>query len=324
MKISALIDKYRDEHIDSIVYSNASDIDSVALVLGIDRNYLSSQLRLHLPWFTEDELSDENALETIRYALKKLKSSLEDYDLNYKLHRKLNGIDSLVGEYHVVDKNRQMKIVDDNGNERKVFFSSIPGEFGIEIQKTLHYIHHPRLDTNYHFGLILEEYATPLCYASFSDLDRDYLYKALCNALPEGCSKPKKVSVMTRAFGYNPLPSNMMSKLFSKSSNKLLDLGYDYIITAVNPFLGFKGSIFSGSSYFPFATSPMQYLYDKDGLYLNRRNANGASKVNIQKYATPPIIWLVHPTERKNRNIFENCSDIKMYNIAAEEYHDSK
>jgi hypothetical protein len=83
-----------------------------------------------------------------------------------------------------------------------------------------------------------------------------------------------------------------MSKLFDQVAGHFHAKHRDvqYLITALNPFLGFRGSIFLGSSYIPFATSPMAYNYSAHGLYLNRRNAGDISV--RQRYVTPPIVWL--------------------------------
>jgi len=319
MKGSRIVDRYRDEQIDTIIYSHASDIDTVAHVLGIDSNYLSSQVRLHIPWYSKEDLTEKNGLTTIREILSHLKADLSEFNVNYMVHRKLNGIDSISGNSQTIKKGNIIWIEDSSQKKPQVLFSDIPASFGIEIQKSMHYIHHAREDTIYHFGLILEKYIAPLCYAAFSDLDRKYLLNALTHFLPDTCSPPKKVVVMTRAFGYNPLPKNMMSTLFSCSSKILKDKGYDYIITALNPFLGFRGSIFLGASYFPFATSPMKYIYDRYGSYINRRSA--ASSIIEQNYVTPPILWLVHPLKRRDLNILENREDFELYDISDAEYH---
>lgn len=253
-----------------------------------------------------------------RQILAQLRNELADFSVNYKVHRALNGIDVLAGNAKLAKKRGQMYIDDSSKMNLKIDFCNVPPAFGLEVQTSMHYIHHARFDTKYHLGLTLRDYAAPLCYASFSDNDRKYLENALINTLPSGCSKPTKIAVMTRAFGYNPLPKNMMSTLFSCSAKKLKAEGYDYIITALNPYLGFKGSIFWGASYFPFATSPMSYIYDKYGKYLNRRNASGV--IIEQRYKTPPILWLVHPLNNKDLNIYEKIKDYSIYNISQQEY----
>lgn len=319
MKLSTIVSAYSDQLTDDVVYSHASDIDTVAYVLGIDHNYLSSQVRLHLPWFSEQEIRQADGVIVIRQILAQLRNELADFSVNYKVHRALNGIDTLAGNAQLIKGNGEMWIADSSKKKHSINFCNVPPAFGLEIQKSMHYIHHARFDTKYHFGLTMNEYVAPLCYASFSDNDRNYLENALINSLPEGCSNPQRIVVMTRAFGYNPLPKNMMSTLFSCSAKKLKDSGYDYIVTALNPYLGFKGSIFWGASYFPFATSPMAYIYDRLGKYFNRRNSVAGSIVE-QKYKTPPILWLVHPLNRRDLHILEEMHEYNIYNISKDEY----
>ena len=319
MKPSDIIVNYSDPLTNDVVYSHASDIDTVAYVLGIDHNYLSSQVRLHIPWYSESDIRESGGVNVIRQVLAQLRNELSDFSVNYKVHRALNGIDTFAGNARLIKENGELIISDSSKINQKVRFGKVPAAFGLEIQTSMHYIHHARFDTKYHLGLTLEDYVAPLCYASFSDNDRKYLEKALIETLPAGCSTPHKVTVMTRAFGYNPLPKNMMSTLFSASAKLLKKDGYDYIITALNPYLGFTGSIFWGASYFPFATSPMAYIYDRYGKYLNRRNSSPNSVIP-QKYNTPPILWLVHPLNRRDLNIWEQVEEYSIYNVSPEEY----
>jgi len=111
---------------------------------------------------------------------------------------------------------------------------------------------------------------------------------------------------MTRAFDFNFAPHNSMSALFHlcykffKNNFKK----YKTIITALNPNLLFKGSIFKGASYFPFALSPLQLIYYK-GNYVTRRfcqNKFNTENVNLlekegkitkAKIKTKDILWLI-------------------------------
>ena len=82
----------------------------------------------------------------------------------------------------------------------------------------------------------------------------------------------------------------MMSKLFDLATKRLAEsTDFKYLITALNPFLGFKGSIFLGASFVPFARSPLAYRYTNEGLYANRRRGEAEKD---QRYNTPPIVWL--------------------------------
>jgi hypothetical protein len=318
-----LIESLQHSLIDNIIYSNASGIDTVAEVLSIDPNYLSIQVRLLLPYYSYDDIVkdiDNNCIGIIRAILIKLRNSLASFEINYNNHREKNGIDRI--------KNN-LKIVNDNGllylknstTQHKIIFDIVDSSIGFNIQENLHYIHKCRDDTSYHFGFFLEKRSHPLCYCSFSVCDRKYQANALSYVINEDI-RPDEIIVLTRSFGFNPLPQNMMSKLFTQSINFIKQQyrscnNYPkYVITALNPFLGFKGGIFLGSSFEPFATCPMEYWYDEKGLYLNRRQSN--DKATLQSFETPPIVWLVRPITKNAIKTLENLSFY--YKISRNEY----
>lgn len=83
MNPSEIITNYLDDLTDEVVYSHASDIDTVAYVLGIDHNYLSSQVRLHIPWFSEEEIQEADGVIVIRQILAQLRNELSDFSINY-------------------------------------------------------------------------------------------------------------------------------------------------------------------------------------------------------------------------------------------------
>jgi hypothetical protein len=316
----ALIETLRDKKVDSIVMGAASDIDTVATFLGIDLNYLSIQARLLLPFYTESEVEAEPSISLIRQVLTKLRESLYKYKDNYQSHRQNNGIDTLSSDAKLVSREGQLGILE-SGGAHSIRFLSIDTSIGLEIQEKLHYIHKARGDTVFHFGLLLEKTAYPLCYCALSYCDRHYQAKALSNIVGTEIS-PDEILVLTRSFGFSPLPHNMMSKLLDQAAaNIAQETKSKYIITALNPFLGFKGTIFLGSSYIPFATSPMVYNYSPKGLYLNRRNSE--ETVIRQRYKTPPIVWFARavPGGRIGKKRQRELEEIKnYYEISLEEY----
>lgn len=318
MRTREIIDGLRDTYIDSVIYAHASDINKLAESFDVDSNYLSSLVRLHIPLYSKDEIVQQHGLIVIQKILYSLRKELSELNYYCNIHKSLNGIAILGEKARIKRCNKSMWIEDSTHARPNIIFCEVSESLGNEIQNKLHYIHNARKDTIFHLGLCIEGFAAPLCYAAFSILDRKYLKDALNFCLPETCSKPNKVAVMTRAFGYNPLPSNMMSTLFSCCSEKLKKEGFDYIITAINPFLGFKGSIFLGSSYFAFATSPMKYFYNSSGLYLNRRTS--LTDIICQNYSTPPIVWLVHPLSAKDMRYFELGELDVIYHISKKEY----
>lgn len=320
-----LIQSLGVKEVDGIIFSHASVIDTVAKVLGIDPHYLSIQVRLMIPYYSEERVltSYKNKdVDLISEILVKLRRPLHNFENNYIFHRKRNGIDSLPNALKIVDNGKEMYVTN-SGNRYKIKFSFVDSNIGFNIQDDLHYIHKSRKDTKFHFGLFLNGHEYPLCYCSFSVCDRKYQSKSLSFTVGEEV-EPSVIYVMTRSFGFTPLPHNMMSKLFDHSIKYIRNFHRNqkekypkYIITALNPFLGFSGGIFLGSSFEVFATSPMSYIYNKEGLYLNRRNSD--SQTINQSLETPQIAWLVRPLTKTARKRIEKISNY--YTITKKEYN---
>lgn len=312
------IESLHDTVVDKWLNDADSDIATVAYVLGIDPHYLAVQVRLHLPFYEPGIIAERGSLSVIREILQRISGRLQKLASIQKVHCDLNGI-SLFGDGAYLEATRGiLQVVDANCSEHSVHWSMIPAKFGESIQRDLHYIHSARMDTVLHAGLILSDHVAPFCYASFSDLDREYLANALVKAIGEAdFLDSHKVAVMTRAFGYMPAPKNAMSKLFDLSGKELFRQGYSLIITALNPFLGFRGSVFTGSSFTPFATSPMKYKYDSFGNYLTRRSVVRTER--SQRMQTPPIVWYVKPLKRSLRRKLEAGAP-RVYIISDEEY----
>jgi len=330
LKSKDFIGNLSPSDINERVLRHASDIDTVASVLGIDPNYLSVQVRLMIPYYTRKEIFDSEGPQVnfIREILRKLRLSLERFEVNYLSFRKANGSDLLKNlfeesrkEFKTIQKGNDFYIT--NGiREINIRFGEVDEFTGISIQNNLHYIHKYRKDTKFHFGLFLEGYNKPICYCAFSVCDREYQARALSLATNSDII-PEDIYVMTRAFTFSPAPKNLMSKLFERSikfiqqnNREATNKTPSYIITALNPFLGFNGSVFLGSNFKVFATSPMKYKYSTEGLYLNRRSK--ANDIVNQSLSTPPIVWLATHITKSARKRLENMRFI--YNINEAEY----
>ena len=94
---------------------------------------------------------------------------------------------------------------------------------------------------------------------------------------------------------------------------------YNYIVTAINPNLQFKGSSFLGASYYPFASTEIVYNY-VNGFYSNRRGLEGQSKKNIIKSSSASlkpssIIWMVKGIGKKTYSVEKDFeSDLIKFN----------
>lgn len=287
--------EHTDPLIEAIVTPCANEIDTLAAFLGIDEGYLSVQVRLLLPRYTRAELESAEARSMVRTALTQLRAALAEFEEHYKRHRAMNRIDSIPLDAKLVGKTDDLRIVSTDKNDIDVRFGNVDPIYGFEIQERIHYIHKARADTAFHFGLFVDDATFPICYCAVSSCDREYQRAALSRYLGKDVPMDD-VAVLTRAYGYSRLPKNAMSKLFDLAAREIrIRTGKQYLITALNPFLGFRGSIFFGSSFRIFATSPMTYNYDMNGLYSNRRSS--AQSVQ-QNYPTPPILWLARPLAR--------------------------
>jgi hypothetical protein len=293
MRPSQVIAELTDPFIEALLEPHFSDIDTVASFLGIDEGYLSVQVRLLLPQYSDEELHAIGGLQVVREVLGTLRSELQGFESHYKRHRKLNRIDDLPLDLRLKGRQSNLRLVAPSGEEASaILFIEVDPVYGNEIQNEIHYIHQARKDTSHHFGLALKDLEFPLCYGAISPCDRLYQRNALSQWIGQNVEL-NEIAVLTRAYGYSPLPKNMMSKLFDLTAKRLAETtGYKYLITALNPFLGFKGSIFLGASFVPFARSPLRYRYTGDGLYANRRRGEAEKD---QGYATPPIVWLSRP-----------------------------
>lgn len=311
---STVIAQHTDALIESIVSPCAHEIDTLAAYLGIDEGYLSVQVRLLLPRYSRAELESVEARSMVRAALGQLRTSLSEFETHYKRHRRRNLIDSIPSDAKLVSKGDDLYLTAPDGDDLTVRFGPVAPPDGVEIQERIHYIHKARDDTAFHLGLYVDGGDFPICYCAVSPCDREYQRSALARYLGEDIPT-EDIAVLTRAYGYSRLPKNAMSKMFDLTARTVREATRKrYLITALNPFLGFRGSIFLGSSFRVFATSPMSYNYDMQGMYSNRRNA---SESMTQKYSTPPILWLARPIAR---GLNELSLVDPIIEITAEEY----
>jgi len=294
--------------IEKMIVSNSDLVHEIEEEYKIPDGYLIPHLAIHLPRFNKEELDKEKVASEGRRLAKELSKI---YNSLGKRWRKL--LVKKKRDTKIKFEDGEIYIADDDGNILKeVSFEKVPSDMGNFIQNKLHYIQKARSDTKFHLGFYSESEKIPFAYASFSILDRDYLEKGLPEKVPS-----EKVLVMTRAFGFNFIPHNGMSALFHCCYKFFRDHpeNYDVIITALNPNLLFKGSIFKGASYFPFALSPLQLIYHK-GNYVTRRfcrekfgtedlaKLEAESKITRAKIKTKDILWLIRGlSSRKQENV---------------------
>jgi len=75
-------------------------------------------------------------------------------------------------------------------------------------------------------------------------------------------------------YGLPGTPKNMMSLSIGRAARMIRELTpFRYIVTAFNPMLGFGGTIFLASGFIPFATAPVTYSYNGNGMFWTRRQS---------------------------------------------------
>lgn len=197
-----------------------------------------------------------------------------------------------------------------------VRFGTVACDKADEVNNRLHYIRSTRNESVANYGLFIDDAETPYASVSFSRCKRGYQVDAL-NRTTGLNLEPEQVLSMTRAFTFNNAPKNSMSKLFHQSHNRIKQEFPDIkaIVTALNPYTGFDGGIFTGASYTPYALSPMEYWYDTDGYYVPRSKG-----VYPQKTETPPIIWLAHGLDKSTAKAVEKLSIADIEHITEGEY----
>lgn len=307
----------RDPFIDALVQSADEEIKKIAKQRNTDPRSVEIQVRLHIPSLPEEIRDAPPDPEIVRPILSRIEPRLPDFAQITSRFRRESGIDDLPPESYVVG-GAQTYVTSKATTQRiPVRFGEVDPVIGFDIQKHFHYIHGPREDTMGHFGLFLPGYIRPYCYAALSVCDREYQRAALRTVLPN--IENEKILIMTRSYGFSPLPQNNMGKLFKFISDHYsATKEYDAIITAVNPLLGFTASTFLGSGYIPFATSPIQYYYNENGIYLSRRQA-GATSIR-QKMATPPILWLARGLTGEIQRTLDGIQTL--HNVSKQQYGD--
>lgn len=243
--------------------------------LNLPDGYLKTALALHLPQYPLDTLclSAPDDLTARRQFLDQRSEQLAKmiYDKIHSLPCELKKMALLPSRTSkIVHHSKGITEVNEDGQERPVYFTRVDPSVGGLIQQKLHYIGCQRDDTIFHFGLFRNGNKFPFAYAAFSILDRKYVHNNLPFELPMD-----NLLVLTRSFNINNSPENAMSLLFSQCrqffKKNLEVLKFYAILTAVNPNLFFKAVSFRGCWFFPFATIPFEPLYYR-GHYVTRKH----------------------------------------------------
>ena len=287
--------QWHDPDVERVVASNQARIRATAARHGLEPRLVEIQARLHLPRFPRDDLADAATAERL------VATVLDDLDPRFARTAELEartrsaaGLDRIGPGSRVV--RRQVIPVD--GAPVPVAVRPVEEAVGWFYQERLHYLHCRRGDTARHWGLFVGDAVAPIAYLAFSVCDRAYVVTALRRA--GITARMPRVMVLTRAYALPPAPRNAMSHLMAAAIRECAGLPHDFVVTALNPMLGFDGATFRSVGFRPFATVPKAYLYDKDGIYCTRRTDQAKT---VQKLDTPPNLLLVRNVDPRSASL---------------------
>ena len=281
--------------------------------LGIAAKYVTTQALLHLPYYDREDIVSEQSNVLNELDVKILNLG-ESYSTVYDRLYVATDLSLLSTEANLKGKSKLN--AHDGSSILPIRFGEVPDYVADEVGNRLHYIRSARHDSVANYGLYVDGVETPYASASFSRCKRGYQIDAL-NQITGLALEPRQIFSMTRAFSFNGAPKNSMSKLFQQTHKHIKQ---DFpevkaIITALNPYTGFDGSIFMGSSYTPYALSPMEYWYNEEGYYVPRSKG-----VQIQRTDTPPIIWMAHGIDKGTARRIEQIPINNIKTITLDEY----
>jgi len=281
----SLIEKCENDQLDSFFSKNETEIRAYSETNGIDINDIIKQIRLHLPLFEHSIINSKQFF--IQGMIPLLDKRFNNYltSLNYYFIK--CGIDSIsnFSNLHlkgnsIVEKNTNKKIADFEVHE-------VNEDVAKFIECELHYLHSFRKESKYRIGLFIKDYSHPLCYMSFCDIDRKDKIDAIQMSLGFNSYDYTKTIELSRVFGCGKLPYNTISFLISQGTKYYRKLGYEYLITAVNPYLGFTG------------TSMIAYCYSQtSNEYITSRNSELRKQSNIEM---PPNILYIKEVQKISR-----------------------
>src|SRR5260370_42211954 len=116
-----------------------------------------------------------------------------------------------------------------------------------------------------HFGLFHHNETMPMAMVTASPLDVKYLQRAIENS-------DKSALMISRVYAFDWAPKNSISYLLAQFVNWVRTHGSDvrWLLTYINPNLGFTGAAFRASNWEFFTTHSTTYLYlDED--YISHR-----------------------------------------------------
>lgn len=288
--------------VDNMMQHAAGAIETAARQVGVSARSLGNQVLLHVPFHSEEEITQDEKC-VIATTTEKAAHIGEGFKVHYDRLFEAAELGKFDGRASIGGR-KILQLTTEYGETLPVRFGAVDREVAETIDSELHYIRTPRHDTLISYGLFMAGAEQPYASVSFSGCKRKYQVDSLNEAAKLELETFSILS-MTRAFALDNAPKNSMSKLFHLSIEQIKkDLPeYQAVVTALNPFLGFEGGVFTGASFEPYALSPLEYWYDAEGYYVPRRDG-----VQPQRLRTPPILWLARGLDKQTTRSIETLS----------------
>jgi len=308
--------------IKTLIEGKRTSICDKAKVLSVDEREFCRQIRLHAPRFLFSNFMDKYFLAKKIYPImESIFTRYSKHNSSYKEKCGANKLNIALVENEMllvkkeINKNFNASIIkkvskfDKYDTIANLNVQSVDATISEILENKLHYLHSFREDAKYRFGLFIDGYTYPICYASFAEVDREDKVRALQESLGFEMKNPEIIE-LSRVFGCEHLPKNAISFLVAAS---LRYLGkYKYLITAINHNLGFTGKSMLSAGFIPYAFRPVRYAYDINGYYITKRGKYEVSKVSPNKM--PPNVLYVRELKSSGKSKRIYCKLIKIGN----------
>ena len=290
--------RLRDEDIDTLIEHSVESIQTEASASGVSPRDVEIQLRLHLPMYSRPDIQSPRNASLIRELTSLLRPRLHDLknsQLNAIAESGLPNPDDLSHRSIVCRRGRELTLLHPAGTRQACVVTHPSSDVGQFIEHNLHYLQSPRSDGLFRFGLVCVGRAFPMIYTAFNHCDRDYILSALRKVLPK--VRRSDVIILSRIYAVPGVPINAFSSLLKRASMVLRERGFKYIVTALNPMLGFGGSSLFASGFRPFAIAPLHYTYSAQRLYVTRRRDDASLGRLLD---TPGNLLLLRPMRHES------------------------
>jgi hypothetical protein len=293
-----------DDFLVNLQHNWRTEIAAIAHEFHTQPEEVWKQLALHLPCCSRDEIEaaahegiPPSVKATVLNRLRTISASTSEFLVRSLAGEFLQGTWELRADEHVVNC--------DNGRHLAYHLDLVQKKVGEFIESSLHYLHSTNSDAKHRYGLFVEGAEWPFAYMSISTLDRQYKLDALRSALAFAV-EPTHCMTISRIYGPGRLPQNTVSGFVKLVSKKLSALEYRYLVTAVNPLLGFSAGSTIAAGFRPYALCPVAYGYDELGAYVSRRNR----PKQTARLQTPPNILFVRGLCKGASRLIGKMTDI--------------